>query len=50
MSEKAYKTMGWTGTLNIVLGIVLMVTGLASGVLLCVSGGRLLKNRHHITF
>ena len=49
MSEKAYKTMAQTGAANLVLGIVVLVTGITAGVLLLVQGGRLLKNKsNHI--
>ena len=34
MSEKTYKTMGGSGALNIVVGTVSIVTGIACGVLL----------------
>ena len=42
MEEKAYKIMGLTGGLNITLGVIAIVAGIASGVLLIVGGGRLL--------
>ena len=32
MNEKAYKTMGLTGAANIAIGIVVMVVGVAAGV------------------
>ena len=32
MNEKAYKTMGLTGAENIAIGIVVMVVGVAAGV------------------
>ena len=34
MSEKIYKAMKNTGALNIAVGIVTLVTGIASGILL----------------
>ena len=49
MSEKAYKTMAQTGAANLVLGIVVLVTGITAGVLLLVQGGRLLKNKSDLT-
>mgnify|MGYP006990367598 CR=1 FL=1 len=39
MEEKAYKIMGLTGGLNITLGVIAIVAGIASGVLLIVGGG-----------
>ncbi len=48
--EKAYKTMKHSGALNIALGVVVLVLGLVSGILLITSGGRLLKNKKHIVW
>ena len=50
MSEKAYKTMTGAGAANIVIGIIALVTGIVTGVLLIVQGGRLLKNKSGLTF
>lgn len=50
MSEKAYKTMGITGAANIAIGIIVMVVGIAAGVIALVSGARLLKNREGMMF
>lgn len=50
MSEKAYKTMSQAGAANIATGIIVLVTGLAAGVLMIVQGGRLLKNKSDLTF
>lgn len=50
MSEKAYKTMSRVGALNIAVGIVVLVSGIVSGVLLIVGGGRLHKNKSDIMF
>ena len=50
MEEKAYKTMGSTGAANLVLGICILIGGIASGILLIVNGARLLKNRTALTF
>ena len=47
MEEKIYKTMGRSGALSIVLGVV---TGVASGVLLLISGARLLADKSKILF
>lgn len=48
--EKAYKTMSGAGTANIVLGIIMIVTGVAAGIITVINGARLLKNKHEITF
>lgn len=50
MKEKLYKTVAGAGIGNLVLGIVVLVTGLAAGVLLMVSGAKLLKSKGTITF
>lgn len=43
MEEKMFKTMSVTGILNLVLGITILVSAVTWGVLLLVSGGKLLK-------
>lgn len=48
--EKIYKMMGNAGAGNIALGIVMIVAGVAAGVLAIVNGARLLSGRKHITF
>lgn len=48
--EKAYKTMAGAGAGNIVLGIVMIVAGLAAGIITLINGARLLKNKNGITF
>lgn len=50
MEEKVYKTMGRGGALNITLGVIAIVTGLTSGVLLIIAGGRLLAAKSKILF
>lgn len=50
MDEKVYKVMGRTGAWNIALGVVVITVGLASGILLLISGGKLLANRTKIIF
>ncbi len=48
MNEKVYKTMSGTGAGNIAIGIVVLVTGLVSGILMIVNGARLLKRKAEI--
>ena len=48
MSEKAYNTMKTAGGWSIAAGIVLIVVGLACGIMMIVNGGRLLKNKKNI--
>lgn len=50
MEEKAYKIMGQSGGLNIALGVVAIVAGIAGGVLLIVSGARLLSAKSKLIF
>ena len=47
MNEKIYKTMSRTGACSIAVGIITLVTGVAAGVLMIVSG-RLLKRKSDI--
>lgn len=48
MNEKVYKTMGTTGALNLTVGIIVLVCGVVSGILMMVSGARLLNNRKNV--
>lgn len=50
MSEKIYKTMGKTGAWSIAFGVVLIVIGLAIGVMQIIYGGKLLMDRKDIIF
>ena len=49
MNEKIYKTMTTVGAGNIVL-VIMIVTGIAAGVITIVGGARLLKNKSGLTF
>lgn len=48
--EKVYKTMKNVGAGNIALGIVMIVTGIAAGIITIVSGARLLTDKKEILF
>lgn len=50
MDEKIYKTMGSTGASSLVVGICVLIGGVAAGILLIVNGARLLKNKSKIIF
>ena len=50
MEEKVYKTMGRCCALAITVGVVSIVAGLAGGVLLLISGGRLLAEKSKLLF
>ena len=47
--EKIYLTMKRTGAGNIVLGILSICIGLASGIML-ITGANLLKKKKHLSF
>ena len=48
MSERVYKTMSRAGASSLVLGIILMVTGITAGIMMVVNGARLLKRKSDI--
>ncbi len=48
--ERAYKTMKRAGAGSIALGIVMIVTGVATGILTIINGARLLKNKNGLIF
>lgn len=50
MNEKTYKTMTVTGAGNIVLGIIILVTGIVCGILTIVNGARLIRHKSEIIF
>ncbi|MCI6432874.1 MAG: hypothetical protein SPF19_13310 [Oliverpabstia sp.] len=49
-NEKLYRVISHSGAWNLVLGIIVLVTGVVSGVLMIVNGARLLKQKYQITF
>ena len=50
MEERTYKIMGGSGALNISVGVVVLVVGVASGILLMIGGAKLLAGRSKIIF
>ena len=44
-NEKTYKLMSVIGAGNLALGIVVLVAGIVSGILMIVGGARLLKGK-----
>ena len=44
------KIMRGAGALNIVLGVISLVVGIAAGVLLIISGGKLVSGKSRILF
>lgn len=50
MNEKIYKTMSRCAAGSIATGIVVLVAGATAGILMLVTGARLLKRKSEITF
>ncbi len=50
MEEKLYRTMRGTGAANIVIGVLTLVVGITSGILLLISGAKLLSRKSNILF
>ncbi|MCH5280735.1 MAG: hypothetical protein J1E61_04640 [Lachnospiraceae bacterium] len=50
MVEKVYHTMTKSGALNITLGILTITAGIAAGVLLIISGAKLLSRKSGLMF
>lgn len=48
MNEKIYKTMSRTGVCSLAVGIVVLVTSVAAGIIMIVNGTRLLKRKSEI--
>ncbi|MFT4006579.1 MAG: hypothetical protein QM683_13515 [Lacrimispora sp.] len=48
--ERIYKTMRNSGTINLVVGILLTVVGLTAGIISIVNGAILLKRKSEIIF
>lgn len=48
--EKVYKTMKSVGSFNLVLGILMIVSGIGFGILVIAKGARLLKHKSDILF
>lgn len=48
MNEKLFKTVSSAGIWNLVLGIIILVTGVASGVLLLINGAKLIKSKNDV--
>lgn len=50
MEEKTYKLMGKSGAFNLTVGIIVIISGIATGVLLIINAAKLLGQRSRITF
>ena len=49
MDEKIYKTMRRVGAGSLAVGIVVLLTGVAAGILMILNGGILLRRKNEIT-
>ena len=50
MGENVYKTMKSVGSFNLVMGILLIISGITTGVLFIAKGARLLKDKSELMF
>ncbi|MBO5197358.1 MAG: hypothetical protein J6B85_02385 [Lachnospiraceae bacterium] len=50
MYERVYKTMKAVGVWNLVLGIIIIVSGIFTGVCMITGGANLLKKKSDILF
>lgn len=50
MGEKTYKTLSVAGAGNIALGLVILVTGMVTGILTIITGAALLRQKSKIMF
>ncbi len=50
MEQKIYKVMRGAGAANIVVGVITLAVGLASGILLIVTGAKLIAGKSKILF
>ena len=46
--EKIYKALGGAGAANIAVGIVVLLCGLVSGIMMIVTGAKLLVHRSNV--
>jgi len=49
-NEKTYKTMANVGAGDLVLGIIVLVTGIVAGVMMIINGARLMKGKSDLMF
>ena len=48
VNEKIYKTMSSTCACSLAVGIIVLTTGIVTGILMIVNGARLLKKKSEI--
>ncbi len=49
-NEMIYRSMRFSGAVNITLGVIILVVGVVSGIMLLISGGKLLSGKSRIIF
>ena len=49
MGERTYKAMSRIGGGNIAVGVIVLIVGITTGILMIVNGARLLKEKSHVT-
>ncbi len=49
-NEYIYRSMRFSGAVNIIIGVLLLVVGVVSGVLLLISGGKLISGKSRLIF
>ena len=50
MMERIYNTMKSVGVWNLVMGILLIISGIVAGILLILNGAKLLKKKSDLLF
>ena len=50
MNEKTYKTMKGAGAGSIALGVIMIVTGVACGILAIINGAKLIHHKSDLIF
>ncbi|MBR5338321.1 MAG: hypothetical protein IK152_10085 [Lachnospiraceae bacterium] len=48
--EKLHRTLTFSGAVSIIIGVVILVYGLACGIMSIVGGGKLLASRSKLLF
>ena len=49
-NEMIYRNMRFSGALNLTLGIVILIVGITSGIMLLISGGKLMAGKSRVIF
>lgn len=46
--EKVFKTMSSAGAADLTLGVIILVTGIAAGIMMIINGARLLRRKRSL--